>query len=728
MTVLWLCVLSALLGHACAQAPYRTILRRVATALPSTDESLVDFAIAQDNLDLYIFVRRGESNFTEIHILTSASSYQNYSKKAVTPFTSTVGWRYSFSLAANRDVYVFIKSDNGEPTAEFHVLTSPDYRGVFCPYWSAHCGISIPPVADAKEFLTVKYIVAENGNVFYLVLTTTGLGISTLSATSHYRSFALANYWSQVPSQGNNLDTAVASNNDVYLFLNGSSHLGLKIFSASSAYRSQITLLTALQEHNTNIGSRFSFTLGPNRDIYAIKRNGTTSNLTELIVLRGPYPFVCIKDSSTCPIDAPWCQRASSQCKECDGSCFTVGNMGPVDNKCPMACCDYLGGTDGSNLLWAPCDRNPLTTYTASWSTSVSNDFTACEMTWSSAATDDNMTRRIFRLSCPGLQTIYSNCQNADNDLVNSKERLQSVLVNIYYEGRNDASRPLKTFTGCINSDDKLNVNLVIAVTLGSVLMILTLLVKAGLRPRIDTEKGTEDKHDPMRPSFLQVPDHIEYTDPTREFECAICLEPWMNPTELDCGHIFCDGCIISALQGPTAKPNHCPTCRQSFSKKKAPNRLILNMMGALKMSCKKCGWAGSREQAVAHECPPPRTEEETVPGTAEGLEAPLLHNISPDDDVDSQPRRVLAAPLSSNLDVAIPALAPPLRNDTPSNDDRPNNAPQHRQIRLHDSDDDVTFYDVPPPRPVVTVSSQGRGGAGAQKRSAYDPLLDPSL
>ncbi|TFY66078.1 hypothetical protein EVG20_g5019 [Dentipellis fragilis] len=44
---------------------------------------------------------------------------------------------------------------------------------------------------------------------------------------------------------------------------------------------------------------------------------------------------------------------------------------------------------------------------------------------------------------------------------------------------------------------------------------------------------------------------------------CAICLEPYSTPIALPCGHVFCQGCIISTIH--LSRDRSCATCRRPF-------------------------------------------------------------------------------------------------------------------------------------------------------------------
>lgn len=62
------------------------------------------------------------------------------------------------------------------------------------------------------------------------------------------------------------------------------------------------------------------------------------------------------------------------------------------------------------------------------------------------------------------------------------------------------------------------------------------------------------------------------------ELKCAICIDPFVEPMELPCGHVFCHKCVL-----PISK---CPECRGDFSHSqvKPVNRIITSMLNNLKV------------------------------------------------------------------------------------------------------------------------------------------------
>ncbi|XP_018426887.1 PREDICTED: E3 ubiquitin/ISG15 ligase TRIM25-like [Nanorana parkeri] len=71
-------------------------------------------------------------------------------------------------------------------------------------------------------------------------------------------------------------------------------------------------------------------------------------------------------------------------------------------------------------------------------------------------------------------------------------------------------------------------------------------------------------------------------TDLREELSCSICLERYMDPVSLQCGHNFCQHCIKSALDAQEQSGIYtCPECRAEYPDRPQPekNRKLCNIV-----------------------------------------------------------------------------------------------------------------------------------------------------
>jgi len=102
----------------------------------------------------------------------------------------------------------------------------------------------------------------------------------------------------------------------------------------------------------------------------------------------------------------------------------------------------------------------------------------------------------------------------------------------------------------------------------------------------------------PSQNAFLGEPGtHFTYpSEYAKELECTICLNPWLDPMELNCGHIFCYECLRKTDQ------RLCPLCRAEIVSGKAPNRALRSLADSITVQCLVCPWKGPREQFPKHD------------------------------------------------------------------------------------------------------------------------------
>jgi hypothetical protein len=162
---------------------YKTFSVQTATALQQTDQHW-DFGIAS-NRDVFAISKNNTgSGTTEIHVLSAASNYQKFvtqTKTALPPSDGT----WTFAVADNRDVFAIKKSATGSNTTELHILAaSKNYR------------VFVVQTKTALHTTDDKWAfgVAANRDVFAFMKNGTASGtteLHVLAASGGYQGFAL---------------------------------------------------------------------------------------------------------------------------------------------------------------------------------------------------------------------------------------------------------------------------------------------------------------------------------------------------------------------------------------------------------------------------------------------------------------------------------------------------------------------------------------------------------
>lgn len=95
------------------------------------------------------------------------------------------------------------------------------------------------------------------------------------------------------------------------------------------------------------------------------------------------------------------------------------------------------------------------------------------------------------------------------------------------------------------------------------------------------------------------------------ELTCPVCLELFRDPVILECGHHFCQVCIIQCWEAKADELSSCPKCRKSCARKLRPNSLLCNVVDSVRragaMDAHTDGWfpGGAPEEPEREEREP---------------------------------------------------------------------------------------------------------------------------
>lgn len=80
------------------------------------------------------------------------------------------------------------------------------------------------------------------------------------------------------------------------------------------------------------------------------------------------------------------------------------------------------------------------------------------------------------------------------------------------------------------------------------------------------------------------------------ELTCPVCLELFRDPVILECGHHFCQVCIIQCWEAKADELSSCPKCRKSCARKLRPNSLLCNVVDSVRRARVMDATAGTLE------------------------------------------------------------------------------------------------------------------------------------
>ncbi|XP_061900082.1 zinc-binding protein A33-like isoform X2 [Entelurus aequoreus] len=67
------------------------------------------------------------------------------------------------------------------------------------------------------------------------------------------------------------------------------------------------------------------------------------------------------------------------------------------------------------------------------------------------------------------------------------------------------------------------------------------------------------------------------------ELTCPVCLELFLEPVILECGHHFCQVCIVHCWEAKADELASCPKCRKTCGRKLRPNSLLRNVVDSVR-------------------------------------------------------------------------------------------------------------------------------------------------
>ncbi|GCB77841.1 hypothetical protein scyTo_0021139, partial [Scyliorhinus torazame] len=83
---------------------------------------------------------------------------------------------------------------------------------------------------------------------------------------------------------------------------------------------------------------------------------------------------------------------------------------------------------------------------------------------------------------------------------------------------------------------------------------------------------------------------------------CPICLDFFTHPVTIDCGHNFCQGCILGYWAPQRGKVS-CPQCRRQFTQRNVrPNHFVSNIVAGVRQLSLDGGQAGAGTEPLCLE------------------------------------------------------------------------------------------------------------------------------
>lgn len=212
---------------------------------------------------------------TEVHVMTAESSYLEFGYEVATPLPMTTA-DTSFLIASNGDLYAIFRSGTGTRSTEVHVLSAASGWTEF----SNETGTVLPETDGSWEFQ-----LAENLDLFAFKKSATGTGsteVHVLTAESNYQQYSLET-GTALQETDSSWELLLAANRDVFAIRRtgtGTNSTEIHVLSAESGYQAfSLHTGTGLEESSR---AQWDLALAPNRDLVGIKKNGRGIGYTEL--------------------------------------------------------------------------------------------------------------------------------------------------------------------------------------------------------------------------------------------------------------------------------------------------------------------------------------------------------------------------------------------------------------------------------------------------------------
>lgn len=242
-----------------------------------------DLLIAPNNGDLvYVKKQATGSGHTEVHILSAASGYQQFSLHVATPLGPT-GTNAEFLMDKNRDLYFIMKQGTGSGHTEVHVLTAAS------SYTAFRLHVATPlPLTDS----TVQFGIDYNSGDLYEIQKQNTASLKTevhvLSAASNYQQYSLHST-TGLPETDSSVTFDIGQYGDLIAIEHMGTNTGsveVHIFKKSAGY--QTTALDTGTLFNAAPGGSIYHLVedsSSTRRLYGLQMQATGTNTTEVHLL-----------------------------------------------------------------------------------------------------------------------------------------------------------------------------------------------------------------------------------------------------------------------------------------------------------------------------------------------------------------------------------------------------------------------------------------------------------